>query len=110
MPLARKEVAWHMLYPHLATRGDGNKLHSQSSQLLNLLGDTDELEEVTLVSPRPTAKQHHVICGNRLFGGEWLEGHKRRIYCIRKIIEFCDNVTLPSTQLGIGGKGKIRAN
>ena len=51
-----------------------------------------------------------VICGNRLFGGEWLEVHKRRIYCIRKIIEFYDNVTLPSTQLGIGGKGKIREN
>ena len=72
--------------------------------------DDVPLREVTLVS-RPTAKQHHVICGNRLFGGEWLEVHNCRIYCIRKIIiEFYDNVTLPSTQLGIGGKGKLRAN
>jgi len=67
-------------------------------------------QQVTLVSPCLTAKQHHVICGNRHFGGEWLEVHKHCIYCIRKIIEFYDNVTLPSTQLGKGGKGKIRAN
>ena len=66
--------------------------------------------KVTLVSPHPTAKQHHVICGNHLFSGEWLEVHKCFIYCIRKIIEFYDNVTLPFTQLGIGGKVKIRAN
>ena len=49
---ARKEVAWHMLYPHLATRGDGNKLHLQSSQLLSLLGDTDESEGLQLVESR----------------------------------------------------------
>ena len=50
--VARKEVAWHSLYPHLATRGDGNKLHPQSSQLLNLLGDTDESEALQLVESR----------------------------------------------------------
>ena len=42
-----------------------------------------------------------------VFGGEWLKVQKCRIYCIRKIIEFYDNVTLPSTQPGIGGKGKL---
>jgi hypothetical protein len=53
--------------------------------------------QVTLVSPRPTAKQCHVTCGNCLFGGGWLEVHTRRIYCIRKFIKIYDNVTLPST-------------
>ena len=45
-------------------RGDGNKLHPQSSQLLNLLGDTDELEGLQLVEPIGGIKSATHTCQN----------------------------------------------